>query len=86
MFLVQLSTLTVLMLVAVYCIYIIFLPSVVNRSLSWSPWDMLSQVGEIESTEILQQVLDRWVGSEHLPLTLSFKQMPLSKRSPAPSS
>ncbi|KAK8403640.1 hypothetical protein O3P69_000021 [Scylla paramamosain] len=56
-FLVQLSTMSVLLLAALYCIYVVFLPSVSNRSLPWSPWKMLEQVGEtIEATELLRQV------------------------------
>lgn len=72
MFLVQLSTLSLLMLVAVYCIYVVFLPPVVNRSLSWNPLDMLSQVSEVDTTELLQKVTERWVGKQCLSLSHTF--------------
>ncbi|XP_045118299.1 uncharacterized protein LOC123508589 isoform X2 [Portunus trituberculatus] len=58
-FLVQLSTMTVLLLAAIYCIYVVFLPSVSNRSLPWSPWDILGQVGgTIEATDLLRRVTE----------------------------
>ncbi|XP_050693173.1 uncharacterized protein LOC126983952 isoform X2 [Eriocheir sinensis] len=46
-YLVQISTMSYLMLVAVYIVYNAFLPPVNNRrSLSWNPWDMVTEIAE----------------------------------------
>ncbi|KAK3849572.1 hypothetical protein Pcinc_043678 [Petrolisthes cinctipes] len=60
-FLVQLLTMTVLAMAAVYVVFVVTLPSVENRSFSWGPLDALAE-GEWWS---LQELVTNSVDSAH---------------------
>ncbi|XP_053633918.1 uncharacterized protein [Cherax quadricarinatus] len=56
-FFVQICTMTVLTLSAVYMIYVIFLPPVRQRAFSWSLWDLMPASPSWDDFNLLDQVL-----------------------------
>ncbi|XP_071546803.1 uncharacterized protein [Panulirus ornatus] len=57
-FIVQYVIMTLISFAAIYIIFVVFLPSVENRSLSWGLWELLTTAWPADDTGLMERVLN----------------------------